>query len=84
MAWAGKDYKGKNVNIANKTQRDVRYDEALALYCAVLKVRQNELGNKHPDTVATKFSLAELFSVTGNEKESDRLRDEILTSLEEK
>lgn len=57
------------------------YAEAHRLYQGALEVRTKGLSESHPDTVATKFSLAELYeSAFSNEDEANRLRQEILNA----
>mmetsp|Transcript_64375 Transcript_64375/g.75490 ORF Transcript_64375/g.75490 Transcript_64375/m.75490 type:complete len:463 (-) Transcript_64375:96-1484(-) len=62
---------------------DDYYNEAEYLYRGALKLREEELGEHHPDTVASKFSLAELMISIGNEEEGERLRKEIVDSFGE-
>eukprot|EP00593_Proboscia_inermis_P002198 CAMPEP_0171296248 /NCGR_PEP_ID=MMETSP0816-20121228/4930_1 /TAXON_ID=420281 /ORGANISM="Proboscia inermis, Strain CCAP1064/1" /LENGTH=250 /DNA_ID=CAMNT_0011769563 /DNA_START=30 /DNA_END=782 /DNA_ORIENTATION=- len=62
---------------------DDYYNEADYLYRGALKLREEELGEHHPDTVASKFSLAELMISIGNEEEGERLRKEIVDSFGE-
>lgn len=69
------------------TDTDDMYAEALRLYQGSLSVRTNLLSVSHPDTVTTKFSLAELLaSAFDNEEDANQLRQEILDaySVEEK
>jgi tetratricopeptide (TPR) repeat protein len=54
--------------------------EAKQLYQQVLHVRSELLHETHPDTVATKFSLAELLAVLGDEDGANKIREEILES----
>jgi tetratricopeptide (TPR) repeat protein len=54
------------------------YAEAKNLYVGALRVRNELRGSAHPDTVATKFSFAELIDTLGDEKEANKLRSEIL------
>lgn len=68
----------------DKAIDDERYAEALKLYQAALAVRSSKLGGAHPDTVATKFSLAELLAITGDRETSDILRQEIVASVDQK
>jgi len=57
-----------------------RMEEARLLYQQVLNVRSQLLPNphQHPDVVATKFSLAELLHVLGDEEAANAIRQEIL------
>lgn len=55
------------------------YAEAMQLYKSALYVREELLEQHHPDTIATKYSLAELIQTGFNdEEEANRLRQEIL------
>ena len=63
------------------------YAEALNLYQSSLHVRSELLSDSHPDTIATKFSLAELLvAAFDDEENANQLRQEILDaySVEEK
>lgn len=54
-------------------------NEAHLLYRQVLQVRSQLLPNpQHPDLLATKFSLAELLQVQGDEEAANVIRQEIL------
>ena len=55
-------------------------EEARLIYQQVLNVRSQLLPNphQHPDVVATKFSLAELLHVLGDEEAANAIRQEIL------
>ena len=50
------------------------YDEALSM-------REELLGATHPDSIATKHNIAELYSAMGNEDASAKVRGDILESL---
>ena len=54
------------------------YAEAKNLYIGSLRVRSELRGSAHPETIATKFSLAELISTLGDEEVANKLRNEIL------
>eukprot|EP00979_Chaetoceros_neogracilis_P017377 scaffold10209_cov233-Chaetoceros_neogracile.AAC.7 len=54
------------------------YAEAKNLYLGALRVRIELKGAYHPDTVATKFSLAELIEAVGDETGANVLRQELL------
>ena len=55
------------------------YAEAHSLYQGALHVRTELLSISHPDTISTKFSLAELLVAAYNDQEgANRLRQEIL------
>mmetsp|Transcript_13580 Transcript_13580/g.16489 ORF Transcript_13580/g.16489 Transcript_13580/m.16489 type:complete len:530 (-) Transcript_13580:35-1624(-) len=58
------------------------YAEAKNLYIGALRVRSKLRGNQHPDTVATKFSLAELIDTLGDEDGANKLRQELLDIYE--
>lgn len=58
--------------------------EAKRLYEAALRVREELLHEGHPDTVATKYSLAELLDVVGDEKGANVLREEIVDAYDVK
>lgn len=59
---------------------DDMYAEAKRLYVGALRVRTQVKGENHPDTVATKFSLAELLDAIGDENGANTLREELLDS----
>ena len=52
--------------------------EAKGLYEEVLIVRSHLLDPLHPDTVATKFSLAELLQVLGQDEEANKIRADLV------
>jgi len=54
------------------------YAEAKNLYLGAIHVRKQVKGEQHPDTIASKFSLAELIDLLGDEKGAHALRREIL------
>ena len=54
------------------------YAQAKTLYLGSLRVRKMVLGDSHPDTIATKFSLAELLDVLGDVDGAKLLREEIV------
>jgi tetratricopeptide (TPR) repeat protein len=56
--------------------------EAKQLYEQVLKVRTALLHYAHPDLIATKFSLAELLEVLGDEKGATDLREDIVKTFQ--
>ena len=56
--------------------------EAKQLYEQVLHVRKALLHHGHPDLLATKYSLAELLEVLGDEKGATDLRESIVDSYE--
>ncbi len=60
------------------------YGEAKSLYLGALRVRNSLKGKHHPDTVATKFSLAELMDAMGDEKGANVLRQLCTDNLETK
>jgi tetratricopeptide (TPR) repeat protein len=72
--------RGTRVEDSDKTE--IIDPEALAeaqqLYQQALVVRSQLLPATHADVIATKFSLAELLTVLGNEKEANVLREEIM------
>jgi hypothetical protein len=61
---------------------DDMYAEAKGLYLGAFRVRFALKGANHPDTVATKFSLAELLEVIGDEDGANKLRQELLDSYD--
>ena len=85
------DYHTKNPSIYNKEYPSKTfiglalesYAEANSLYVGSLRVRKALLGESHPDTIATKFSLAELLDSAGMDVEKAKLlREEILNSYD--
>ena len=54
------------------------YAEAKNLYIGSLRVRTQLKGDSHPDTVSTKFSLAELIDNLGDEEGANKLRQELI------
>ena len=58
------------------------YAEAKNLYIGALRVRTLLKGETHPDTVASKFSLAELIDILGDEEGANKLRQELLDVYE--
>eukprot|EP00559_Dactyliosolen_fragilissimus_P007498 CAMPEP_0184869746 /NCGR_PEP_ID=MMETSP0580-20130426/35097_1 /TAXON_ID=1118495 /ORGANISM="Dactyliosolen fragilissimus" /LENGTH=483 /DNA_ID=CAMNT_0027371415 /DNA_START=399 /DNA_END=1853 /DNA_ORIENTATION=- len=62
------------------TDREDMYAEAMSLYRKALLVRTELKGHAHPDTVITKFSLAELLEKVGDAKGAEQLRNQILDS----
>jgi len=61
---------------------DDMYAEAKNLYLGALRVRIELKGEYHPDTVATKFSLAELIEAVGDEAGANVLRQELLDAYQ--
>jgi len=61
-----------------KTDYNDEYAESHALYTQALNVRMKLLPQHHPDVLATKFSLAELLDLLGDETSANRFRQEIL------
>lgn len=61
---------------------DDMYAEAKNLYLGALRVRTALKGEFHPDTVATKFSLAELVDAVGDEAGANILRQELLDAYQ--
>lgn len=61
---------------------DDMYAEAKNLYLGALRVRIELRGDNHPDTVATKFSLAELIEAVGDEAGANVLRQELLDAYQ--
>ena len=57
-------------------------DEAKRLYSRVEYVRTKLLPKNHPDLYATKFSLAELLEVMGDEEAANALRQEIVDTYD--
>ena len=62
--------------------RNDMYAESRRLYESALKVRSELREKHHPEVVATKFSLAELLAVTGDEDAANVLRSEILEAYD--
>ena len=58
------------------------YAEAKNLYLGALRVRTALRGGYHPDTIATKFSLAELIDAVGDEVGANALRQELLDAYQ--
>ena len=58
------------------------YAEAKNLYLGALRVRTALKGDNHPDTVATKFSLAELIDAIGDEAGANLLRQQLLDAYQ--
>ena len=58
------------------------FAESRRLYSSALHVRTKMLGITHQDTVASKFSLAELISFLGDEETANKLKNEIVESFE--
>eukprot|EP00980_Cylindrotheca_fusiformis_P010644 scaffold2366_cov115-Cylindrotheca_fusiformis.AAC.18 len=56
--------------------------EAKRLYHQVLQVRSQLLPSQHPDLYATKYSLAELLEVIGDEEAANQLRQEIIDTYD--
>ena len=61
---------------------DERLVEARELYRQVLQVREKLLPADHPDLYATKFSLAELLQVQGDEEAANAIRQEIVDTYD--
>lgn len=57
-------------------------DRAKELYLQVQRVRAQLLPANHPDLYSTKYSLAELLEVMGEEDEANAIRHEIVDSYE--
>mmetsp|Transcript_12715 Transcript_12715/g.19170 ORF Transcript_12715/g.19170 Transcript_12715/m.19170 type:complete len:402 (+) Transcript_12715:1-1206(+) len=55
--------------------------ESRSLYEAALTVRMGLLGAEHPDTISSKFSLAELVAFLGDEEDANKMRQEIVDLL---
>lgn len=72
----------KSNDVDPSLDSDDMYAEAKSLYLGAFRVRFTVKGPNHPDTVATKFSLAELLDVIGDEAGANRLRQELLDSYE--
>lgn len=72
---------------SNTKNADVDIGEMLAesrgLYEAALTVRMELLGAEHPDTISSKFSLAELVAFLGDEEGANKMRQEIVDLLGE-
>ena len=54
------------------------FSRARACYEEALSVRQNLLGERHPDSVATKHNLAECLRASGDEEGAQRIQREIM------
>ena len=70
------------VTIPAHLDRNDMYAESRRLYESALKVRSELRDKHHPEVVATKFSLAELLAVTGEEDGANVLRSEILEAYD--
>ena len=70
------------VTIPVHLDRNDMYAESRRLYESALKVRSELRDKHHPEVVATKFSLAELLAVTGDEDGANVLRSEILEAYD--
>ena len=70
------------VAIPAHLDRNDMYAESRRLYESALKVRSELREKHHPEVVATKFSLAELLAVTGDEDAANVLRSEILEAYD--
>ena len=70
------------VTIPAHLDRNDMYAESRRLYESALKVRSELRDKHHPEVVATKFSLAELLAVTGDEDGANVLRSEILEAYD--
>lgn len=68
----------KSKGTASQKNDDEILAESKALYEQVLVVRNQLLDPVHPDTVATKFSLAELLEAVGQEEEANKIRQELI------
>jgi thioredoxin-like negative regulator of GroEL len=51
-----------------------RYDEAIRLLKATLKMREQSLGHGHPTTVASRHTLAEVYLAANRDEEADALQ----------
>ena len=60
------------------------FAESKSLYSGALDVRNHFLGPRHPDSISSKFSLAELAAFLGDERGANQLREEIVALLKEK
>ena len=58
------------------------FAESKSLYSNALAVRNYFLGPSHPDSISSKYSLAELASFLGDEKGANQLREDIILLLE--
>jgi tetratricopeptide (TPR) repeat protein len=61
-----------------KEKKEELFQEAKQLYHKVMEVRGSLLPENHPDMTSTKYSLAELLSVMGDEVAANVLRQEII------
>jgi Tfp pilus assembly protein FimV len=59
-------------------KRQLLLQEAKHLYESVLHIRNQVQAKDHPDVYATKYSLAEVLEVLGDEEGANALRQEIL------
>lgn len=78
---------GQNLALVLKARAAVsgdkdRLQEAHDLYKQVLTVREKLLPPDHQDLYATKFSLAELLQVQGNEEAANAIRQEIVDTYD--
>lgn len=78
---------GQNLALVLKARAAVSGDnerlvEARELYRQVLQVREKLLPADHPDLYATKFSLAELLQIQGDEEAANAIRQEIVDTYD--
>jgi tetratricopeptide (TPR) repeat protein len=81
ISYSTKNSKYKNLGDHSVNSGDM-YAEAKNLYLGALHVRTKLRGKHHPDTIATKFSLAELIDAIGDETGANELRQELLDTYE--
>jgi tetratricopeptide (TPR) repeat protein len=66
------------MTLEDVNERQEQLQQAKQLYERVLYVRSRLLSADHPDVYATKYSLAEVMDVLGDEEAANALRQEIL------
>ena len=60
-----------------------KYDRAVDAYERCLSVREKLLGNHHPDTIATRHNLGELYTVWGKPEQAKIYIEDNLMYMEE-
>ena len=62
---------------------DSRYKDAVTLYYRAIDIRSRKLSSCHPDTVAARSNLAELYLSMGKERESQDIQASIIRDLKD-
>lgn len=58
-------------HLAGLMERKGEWQEALDNYSAILELQVNKLGDNHPDSVATRFSISRVLETLGHDEASD-------------